>query len=116
MLSGQHPHPCPRTGQKETAEKRRLPPMTGRKNISGHRIRAARALHVPKLTQDDLIALMHTKENIVLSKNILSRMETGDRYITDLELMAFSRVLGIPIAWFLRETDDPRGLPAGRRD
>ena len=43
-------------------------------------------------------------------------METGDRYITDLELMAFSRVLGIPIAWFLGETDDPRGLPAGRRD
>lgn len=65
------------------------------------------------MTQDDLIALMHTKENIVLSKNILSRMETGDRYITDLELMAFSRVLGIPIAWFLGETDDPRGLPAG---
>ena len=116
MLSGQHPHPCLRTDQKEAAQKRRLPPMTGRKNISGHRIRAARALHIPKLTQDDLIALMHTKENIVLSKNILSRMETGDRYITDLELMAFSRVLGIPITWFLGETDDPLSFSVGRRD
>lgn len=48
MLSGQHPHPCPRTGQKETAEKRRLPPMTGRKNISGHRIRARAPCTFPK--------------------------------------------------------------------
>lgn len=43
-------------------------------------------------------------------------METGDRYITDLELMAFSRVLGIPITWFLGETDDPRSFSVGRRD
>ena len=77
-----------------------------RRNVSGHRIQAARALHEPKLTQDDLIALMHTKENIVLSKNMLSRIETGDRYVTDVELMAFSRVLKVSIAWLLGETSD----------
>lgn len=70
MLSGQHPHPCLRTDQKEAAQKRRLPPMTGRKNISGHRIRqGARPAH-SQTDAGDLIALMHTKENIVLSKNI----------------------------------------------
>ena len=77
-----------------------------RRNVSGHRIQAALVLHEPKLTQDDLIALMHTKENIVLSKNMLSRIETGDRYVTDVELMAFSRVLKVSIAWLLRETSD----------
>ena len=77
-----------------------------RRNVSGHRIQAARVLHEPKLTQDDLIALMHTKENIVLSKNMLSRIETGDRYVTDTELMAFSRVLKVSIAWLLGETSD----------
>ena len=59
---------------------------------------------------------MRTRENIVLSKNILSRRKTGDRYITDLELMAFSRVLGIPMGWFLGKTEDPRGGSAERRD
>lgn len=75
-----------------------------RRNVSGHRIQAARALHEPKLTQDDLIALMHTKENIVLSKNMLSRIETGDRYVTDVELMAFSGVLKVSVPGLLGET------------
>ena len=43
----------------------------------------------PPLTQDMLIARMHTQANIVLSKNMLSRIETDDRYITDIELAAF---------------------------
>ena len=46
-----------------------------------------------------LIARMHTQANIVLSKNMLSRIETGDRYITDIELAAFPRVLKVPVDW-----------------
>ena len=37
---------------------------------------------------------------------MLSRIETGDRYVTDTELMAFSRVLKVSIAWLLGETSD----------
>lgn len=77
------------------------------RNVSGHRIRAARAMHEPKLTQDDLIALMHTREEIVLSKNILSRIENNERYVTDIELKAFARVLHVSTAWLLGETNDP---------
>ena len=70
-----------------------------KKNLAGRRIRKARALQEPPLTQDMLIASMHTQANIVLSKNMLSRIETGDRYITDIELAAFSRVLKVPVDW-----------------
>ena len=77
------------------------------RNVSGHRIQAARAMHEPKLTQDDLIALMHTREEIVLSKNILSRIENNERYVTDIELKAFASVLHVSTAWLLGETNDP---------
>ena len=70
-----------------------------KKNLAGRRIRKARALQEPPLTQDMLIARMHTQANIALSKNMLSRIETGDRYITDIELAAFSRVLKVPVDW-----------------
>lgn len=70
-----------------------------KKNLAGRRIRTARALQEPPLTQDMLIARMHMQANIVLSKNMLSRIETGDRYITDIELAAFSRVLKVSIDW-----------------
>lgn len=76
-------------------------------NQSGHRIRAARHLHNPKLTQDDLIAKMHTRYNIILTKSGLSRIENGQRYVTDQELVAFSKILGVSIEWLLGETADP---------
>lgn len=78
-----------------------------KRNIAGPRIRAARAMHNPKLTQDELVAQMYIKENLPLSANMISRMETGDRYITDQELVAFSRVLQVSTAWLLGETSDP---------
>lgn len=74
-------------------------------NKAGHRIRAARAMHNPRLTQDDLIAKM-SQEGIMLSKNIMSRIETGERYVTDLELIAFAKVLKVSTAWLLQETND----------
>ena len=79
-----------------------------KRNISGHRIQAARAMHEPKLTQDDLVAMLHTKQNIVMSKNTLSRIEINERYVTDVELVAFSKVLKVSTAWLLGETSDPK--------
>ena len=76
-------------------------------NQSGHRIRAARHLHNPNLTQNDLIAKMHTRYNIILTKSGLSRIENGQRYVTDQELVAFSKILGVSIEWLLGETADP---------
>ena len=75
-------------------------------NKSGHRIRVARAMQNPRLTQDDLVARLYF-EGVEMSKNMLSRIETGERYVTDLELITIAKVLKVSTAWLLEETDDP---------
>ncbi|MFR1434080.1 MAG: helix-turn-helix domain-containing protein [Acutalibacteraceae bacterium] len=76
-------------------------------NQSSRRIRVARNMHDPKWTQDDLLAKMHIRHNIVFTRNGISRIETGQRYVTDLELIAFADVLQVSTAWLLGETIDP---------
>ena len=67
-------------------------------NQSGHRIRAARNMRDPKWTQDDLLAKMHTRHHMVFTRNTISRIETGQRYVTDLELIAFAGGAGLGLA------------------
>ncbi len=86
-----------------------------KRNISGQRIRAARAMYHPPLKQDDLVALLHTKYQIILTKNTLSRIETGNRYVTDQELVAFAKALHVSTAWLLNETSDPTPNTGTRR-
>ena len=75
-------------------------------NKSGHRLRIARTMNKPSLTQDDLAARMQI-EGYELTRNMISRIEIGERYVTDLELIAFSKVLNVSIAWLLEETNIP---------
>ncbi len=75
------------------------------KNKSGHRIRAARFMNNPIISQTDLIAKMQIK-GFNISKNIMSRIELGERYVTDLELIAFAKILNVSTAWLLGETED----------
>ena len=75
-------------------------------NKSGHRIRVARTMQKPRLTQDNLVAKLQI-DGINISKNMLSRIEVGERYVTDLELIAFAKVLNVSVAWLLEETSNP---------
>lgn len=75
-------------------------------NKSGHRIRVARTMQKPRLTQDDLVARMQI-EGVDISKNTLSRIELGERYVTDLELISFAKVLNVTTSWLLEETNNP---------
>ena len=77
------------------------------RNRSGPRIRMARHLYTTSLTQDYLSAKLQVRHGIILTKNIISRIENGQRYVTDLELIAFADVLKVSIAWLLGETNDP---------
>ena len=79
--------------------------MADCRTLSGDRIRIARSLHRPKMTQEDLIAKLQVEHQIYFSRNTISRIETGERYITDCELLAIFKVLKVPILWLLRETD-----------
>lgn len=70
----------------------------GRKNISGEKIRQARIKK--RLSQGDLAAKMQV-EGVIIERNSISRVESGDRFIPDYEIPIFSRVLNVSIDWLL---------------
>lgn len=68
----------------------------GKANVSGDRIHQARTAQ--RLSQDALAAKMQVA-GIIIGREAISRIETGDRFVTDYELVIFARVLGVTIEW-----------------
>lgn len=68
----------------------------GQANISGDRIHQARTAR--RLSQDALAAKMQVA-GVTLGMEAISRIETGDRFVSDYELVIFSRVLGVTVEW-----------------
>lgn len=71
---------------------------TGKKNISGDRIREAR--QKKRLSQSDLAARMQV-EGVVIERDSISRIEIGTRFVPDYELPAFARILDVSVDWLL---------------
>ena len=69
----------------------------GKKNISGDRIHQART--AMRLSQ----AARMQVNGVTIEREAISKIETGDRFITDYELMVFSRVLGVSVNWLMGE-------------
>ena len=64
----------------------------------GPRIKEARkALHY---SQEDLAIRMQLS-NIEISQKVISRIEKQERFVTDYELLVFSRVLHVSVGWLL---------------
>ena len=61
----------------------------GRNNICGEKIYAMRKAHIPKMSQRILAEKMQI-QGIDLDKNAIQRIESGDRFVTDIELKAFA--------------------------
>lgn len=80
----------------------------GLKNISGERIRQARA--VKHLSQEELAARMQVR-GVVLERAGVSRIETGDRFVTDYELLNFAEVLGVTVDWLLGKCEKNQKIP-----
>lgn len=57
----------------------------------------------PKISQEELIARLQTR-GLNMKRSSLSRIETGTRALTDIEVIYFSEALKVPIA-FLYEGD-----------
>lgn len=73
----------------------------GRNNISGEKICRMRKAFVPKMSQRILAERMQLL-GIDLDKNAIQRVESGQRFVTDIELLAFSKVFGISCDELLR--------------
>ena len=72
--------------------------FNGAKNISGDRIHQART--TMRLSQADLAARMQLN-GVTIEREAISKIETGDRFVTDYELMVFSKILNVSMEWLI---------------
>jgi len=77
----------------------------GKKNIIGGRVRAARKAATPTITQTELVARLQVL-GISIDQSGLSKLESGQRPISDIEVAALAKVLGVPVSWLFGE-DEP---------
>ena len=68
----------------------------GQRNISGDRIHQSRTAQ--RISQQDLAARMQVK-GVIIEREAISKIETGDRFVADYELMVFAEVLGVSMDW-----------------
>lgn len=76
----------------------------GAKNISGNRIYQART--AMRLSQAELAARMQIK-GVLIEREAISKIETGDRFVADYELMVFADVLGVSMEWLIETEKQP---------
>lgn len=75
-----------------------------RNNIAGINIMRIRREMYPKMSQRKLADKMQLA-GIDLNKNAIQRIESGERFITDIELLAFAEVLNVPLKDLLSRND-----------
>lgn len=74
----------------------------GKKNISGDRIHQART--AMRLSQAELAARMQVN-GVTIEREAISKIETGDRFVTDYELMVFAKILKKPVLWLMAQEE-----------
>ena len=72
----------------------------GKKNLCGDRIHQARTAQ--RMSQSDLAARMQVN-GVIIEREAISKIETGDRFVTDYELLTFAKVLGVSVNWLLAD-------------
>jgi transcriptional regulator with XRE-family HTH domain len=76
-----------------------------RKNIVGTRIRQTRKNANPPVTQLDLVARLQLLD-VEMNQSSLSKIEGGQRPVSDIEVAAFAKALKVPVAWLFKEPDN----------
>ena len=67
-------------------------------NICGDRIRLARAMQKPPMTQEDLAREINLL-GMDMTKLIISRIEKNQRHVCDAELKMLAKALGVTMEW-----------------
>jgi DNA-binding XRE family transcriptional regulator len=68
----------------------------GQKNVCGDRIHQVRTSK--RISQEELAARMQVN-GVTIEREAISKIETGDRFVTDYELLVFSRILCVSMDW-----------------
>lgn len=74
--------------------------MTKPRNRVGAYVRSVRLSARPPITQEELVARLAIR-GIRLGRAAVSKIENGDRAVTDLEVVAFAEALGVSVATLL---------------
>lgn len=72
-------------------------------NLCGKNVKRIRQAHIPKLSQRGLSDLLQL-EGLDLDKNAIQRIESGQRFVTDIELKFLSKVLNTSLDELLEES------------
>lgn len=75
-----------------------------KRNIIGNRVQMARRRARPQVTQADLAARLQIK-GLRLDRATISKIETGYREVTDMEVAALAEALGVSINWLFGGDD-----------
>lgn len=79
----------------------------GRNNVSGERIAEIRKRLPEKLSQRGLADLLQCN-GVDVDKNAVQRIESGKRFVTDIELAMIAKVLGVKMEDLIEETQLPK--------
>ena len=74
----------------------------GKRNICGDRIREARLR--ARLSQSDLCRRLQLA-GVIVERDVISRMEMGDRLVTDYEVVTIAEILEVSVVWLLGKED-----------
>lgn len=75
---------------------------SGKNNICGEKIFILRKQQSPKMSQRILAEKLQLQE-IDVDKNAVQRIESGERFVTDIELLAFAKVFNVNVDELLKE-------------
>ncbi len=81
----------------------------GRNNLCGTKIYELRKRQVPKMSQRMLAEALQIK-GIDVDKNAIQRMESGDRFVTDIELKVLASIFHVSCDWLLDGKGDEGSL------
>lgn len=67
----------------------------------GERVREARLRLQPPLDQADLAAALSDITKLPYGRTTVSRLESGQRPVSDYEVVALAKTLGVSVTWLL---------------
>lgn len=76
--------------------------VDGNLNISGKKISMLRKEMQPKTSQKKLADMLQLI-GLDLDKNAIQKIESGKRFVTDIELKYFAKILKVSTDWLLEE-------------
>ena len=72
-----------------------------KKNVVGAHVRQARKAAKPPITQVDLVARLQLL-GVMIDQSSISKIESGQRPVLDIEVVALAKALKVSVEWLLR--------------